>query len=207
MLEISSIAVDVGRWILDTACAFAGELATSGYPVRMGVNLFAAQLRDQAFTADVLSALARNRLPAHLLELEITETTVLGVDADTLQPLQALRAGGVGIAFDDYGTGFASLSLLKKYPLTRLKIDREFVRDIEKDPDDAAIVEAVLAMGRSLRLEVIAEGMETQAQADILKQLRCSEAQGYLFGKPMPADEFRSRIARKLDARARVAPV
>ncbi len=194
VLEISSIAVDVGRWIIRSACGFAKELANQGVELQMGVNLFAAQLRDGSLENDISSALSESGLPAHMLELEITETTVLGLEDDVVAPLRAIRDAGVGIAFDDYGTGFASLSLLKKYPLTRLKIDREFVRDIESDPDDGAIVRAVLALGESLGLEVIAEGMETEAQADILKSLGCKRAQGYFFGKPMPADEFRMKI-------------
>ncbi|MFT4002452.1 MAG: EAL domain-containing protein [Rhizobium sp.] len=194
VLELSNIAVDVGRWIIRSACSFAADFVEKGIELQVGVNLFAAQLRDGSLENDISKALSESGLPPHMLELEITETTVLGLEDDVVAPLRAIRSTGIGIAFDDYGTGFASLSLLKKYPLTRLKIDREFVRDIEDDPDDAAIVGAVLALGESLKLEMIAEGMETEAQADILKRLGCKRAQGYFFGKPMPADEFRMKI-------------
>ncbi|MCC0808305.1 EAL domain-containing protein [Methylobacterium sp. W2] len=190
VLESSAIAIPVGDWILRTACAFAAEAATSGTPLRIGVNLFAAQLRDTLLCEKIADVLTTFGLRATQLELEITETTVLGHDESILAPLRQIREMGVGIAFDDYGTGFASLSLLKRYPLTRLKIDREFVRDLETDPDDAAIVKAVLALGVSLDLEVIAEGIETGGQAALLASYGCREAQGYLFGKPMPARKF-----------------
>ncbi len=190
ILETSEMALEVGRWILRQSCSFAAETVARGKQIRVGVNLFAAQLRDEAFFDNVMAALASTGLPSHLLELEITETTVLGLDESVIDPLRRLRDLGVNIAFDDYGTGYASLSLLKHYPLTRLKIDREFVRDLDIDPDDAAIVKAVLAMGASLGLEVIAEGIETAEQAVALASFGCREAQGYFFGKPMPAMEF-----------------
>ena len=199
ILETSEMALEVGRWILQRGCSFAAEAAASGTPIRVGVNLFSAQLRDVAFPDDVLAALASTGLPSHLLELEITETTVLGLDESVIDPLRRLRDLGVKIAFDDYGTGYASLSLLKRYPLTRLKIDREFVRDLDTDPDDAAIVKAVLAMGASLGLEVIAEGIETVGQATVLSALGCREAQGYRFGKPMPAATFRQLLTAASD--------
>jgi len=198
MLEVSSIAPAVGQWILTEACTFAAELAQREAPLRIGVNLFASQLRDGMLPAAVTQALMKSGLLPHLLELEITETTVLGLDSEMIEPLRQLRAMGIGIAFDDYGTGFASLSLLKRYPLTRLKIDRDFIKDLGNDREDEAIVRAVLALGDSLGLDVIAEGMETRAQASILKNLGCAEAQGYLFGKPMKKDEF-VRTAKAAD--------
>lgn len=192
-LETSEMAVPVGRWIIREACAFAARMVARGLPLRMGVNLFAAQLRDAGLFDVVAGALAAAGLPARLFEVEITETTVLGLDESTIDPLRRLRGLGVGIAFDDYGTGYASLSLLKRYPLTRLKIDREFVRDLRTDPDDAAIVKAVIALGASLGLDVIAEGIETPEQAAALVGFGCREAQGYLFGRPVAADDFAAR--------------
>ena len=197
VLETSDIAIDVGRWILRTACQFAAGLARTGTPVRMGVNLFAAQLQDPQLETDVREALADAGLPAHLLELEITETTMLGVEADIIAPLRRLRASGIKLAFDDYGTGYASLSLLKRYPLTRLKIDKEFVRGLEDGSDDSAIVKAVLAMGKALGLEVIAEGIETEAEAAVLASLECMDAQGYLFGRPMSDRQFASFLTQQ----------
>ncbi len=189
-LESSEIAVDVGIWIINAACAFAVELVLSGHMIRMGVNLFSAQLRDESLDMLVGTALATHRLPANLLELEITETTMLGLHDGVIDSLRKLRKRGVSIAFDDYGTGYASLSLLKRYPLTRLKIDVEFVRGLLTDPDDAAIVRAVLALGRSMGFHVIAEGVETPQQFGKLIDFGCEEVQGHLFGRPMPAAEF-----------------
>ena len=191
-LETSSDARAVGRWILDAAVAVSADLMRKGTPIRMGVNLFAAQLIGDDLAEVVTETLALHALPPALLELEITETTVLKVDDDVVGPLRLLRDLGVGIAFDDYGTGYASLSLLKKYPLTRLKIDREFVRDLGTDPDDAAIVMAVLAMSRSLGLHVTAEGIETEAQAELLQAWGCTEAQGFFFSKPLPEEQLRA---------------
>jgi predicted signal transduction protein with EAL and GGDEF domain len=201
-LENSDIAIDVGRWIINTACAFAADLTATGTPIRVGLNLFSAQLHDETLYSTVTVALATHYLPPHLLELEITETTVLGFDENIVDPLRQLRKLGVGIAFDDYGTGFGSLSLLKRYPLTRLKIDIEFVRGLLTDPDDAAIVKAVLGLGRSMGFHVTAEGVETEEQAKRLRSLRCEEVQGFLFGKAMTAAQFRARLAREISGEA-----
>lgn len=201
-LEASDVVLDVGRWILRRACAFAAEMAGSSIPIRVGVNLFAAHLGTAQLFDDVVSALEGSGLPSDLLELEITETTVLGLGDATIDPLRRLRALGVKVAFDDYGTGYASLSSLKRYPFTRLKIDCEFVRDLESDPDDAAIVKAVVALGANLGLEVIAEGIETLEQASTLVAFGCREAQGYLFGKPMPAAQLSALVTRGSERRA-----
>jgi EAL domain-containing protein (putative c-di-GMP-specific phosphodiesterase class I) len=129
-------------------------------------------------------------LPPQSLELEITENVLLSDDDAWVNRIRAVREVGVGLAFDDYGTGYASLSLLKRFPLTRLKIDRSFVRDLATDADDAAIVSAVVSLGRSFGLEVIAEGVETREQVQLLTECGCEEAQGYLYGKPIVAQEF-----------------
>ena len=193
-LERSELAIPVGRWILCEACGFAAALDRSGAPIRIGVNLFASQLRSATFERDVLAALSESGLRPELLELEITETTVLGADDAVLAPLRTLREQGVSLAFDDYGTGFASLSLLKRYPISRLKIDREFVVDLDSDGADASIVRAVLALGASLGLEVIAEGVETPLQAALLRKMGCREAQGFLYGRATPASDFRVAV-------------
>ncbi|HWW55521.1 MAG TPA: EAL domain-containing protein [Sphingopyxis sp.] len=191
ILEESAIAEEVGDWIVDQACAAAAGWKRAGLgSVRVGVNLFPAQLRSGRLFDVVSSALARHALCPKQLELEITENTVLRHSNPSTKALRKLRVLGVGIAFDDFGTGFASLSLLQKYPLTRLKIDRSFISRIDRKVGDAAIVKAVLAMARSLGLEVIAEGVETAEQEAALVRLGCDEAQGYRFGRPMPGAEF-----------------
>ncbi len=198
VLEESSIAEEVGDWIVDQACRAASEWQLSGLgALRVGVNLFPAQLRSDRLFAVVSSTLQRHRLCASQLEIEITENTVLRHSNQSTKALKRLKTVGVGIAFDDFGTGFASLSLLQKYPLTRLKIDRSFVAQIDHKAGDAAIVEAVVGMARSLDLAVIAEGVETEAQETALIKLGCEEAQGYLYGRPMPAASIAKTFVKK----------
>ncbi|WP_269451097.1 EAL domain-containing protein (plasmid) [Tistrella mobilis] len=183
-------AAAVGDWILRTACRQAAVWRASRPDFRIAVNLFEAQFRSGHLLELVREVLAETGLPPAALELEIVETIVLRNDPLTLQLLHDLRALGVGLAFDDYGTGFASLSLLKRFPVTRLKIDRSFIRDITTDAEDAAVVRAVLYLGRSFGMEVIAEGVETEAQLEMLCRHDCHEVQGYLFGRPVPAPVF-----------------
>jgi diguanylate cyclase (GGDEF)-like protein/PAS domain S-box-containing protein len=189
----SAVAIETGRWILMTACKTAASLRAKGLPsVRMGVNLFPAQFRNGSLLQDVEHALFESGLPPDALELEITENIALGREDGTLSQLKELRARGVGIAFDDFGTGYASLSYLTRYPLTRIKIDRSFIQKIgpQSAAEDTAIVRSIIVMGRNLGLEVIAEGVETIAQADFLKGEGCPELQGFLFSKPLPAHAF-----------------
>ncbi|MBU3077329.1 putative bifunctional diguanylate cyclase/phosphodiesterase [Sphingomonas quercus] len=188
VLEESVIAGEVGEWIVDQACAAAAGWSRAGLgTLRVGINLFAAQLRSGQLFASVSAALEKHGLSPNQLELEITETTVLRHSAQSTEALRKLKALGVGIAFDDFGTGFASLSLLQKYPITRLKIDRSFVASIDRKVGDAAIVKAVIGMASSLGLTVIAEGVETAEEELALIALGCSEAQGYRYGRAMPA--------------------
>jgi diguanylate cyclase (GGDEF)-like protein/PAS domain S-box-containing protein len=189
----SAVVMETGRWILTNACKMAASLRAKGLPhIRMGVNLFPAQFRNGTLLQDVEQALSDSGLPPEALELEITENIALGREDGTLSVLKALRSRGVGIAFDDFGTGYASLSYLTRYPLTRIKIDRSFVQKIdEKSPsEDTAIVRSIIVMGRNLGLEVIAEGVETTAQANYLRAEGCQEMQGYLFSKPVPSNMF-----------------
>jgi len=189
----SAVAIETGRWILATACKTAASWRAKGLPpIRMGVNLFPAQFRNGSLLLDVEHALSESGLPPDALELEITENIALGREEGTLSPLKALRAKGIGIAFDDFGTGYASLSYLTRYPLTRIKIDRSFIQKIGAQcaVEDSAIVRSIIVMGRNLGLEVIAEGVETIAQAQFLEAEGCHELQGFLFSKPLPADAF-----------------
>ncbi|MBC9033860.1 EAL domain-containing protein [Sphingomonas sp. JC676] len=188
VLEDSTIAERVGDWVVQEACAAAADWKRIGLgSIRVGVNLFAAQLRSGRLFGVVSSALVRHGLSANQLELEITENTVLRHNNQSTKVLRRLKSLGVGIAFDDFGTGFASLSLLQKYPLTRLKIDKSFVARIDRKLGDAAIVKAVIGMATSLDLAVIAEGVETAEQEAALVGLGCQEAQGYRYGRAMPA--------------------
>jgi EAL domain-containing protein (putative c-di-GMP-specific phosphodiesterase class I) len=161
-----------------------------GLPLgRIGVNLFPAQLHGDALLKDIEDALRQSGLPAPALELEITENVALNYEV-AITPLQKLSDRGVKLAFDDFGTGYASLSYLTRFPLSRIKIDRSFVRNITDNTEHAAIVRSLIAMAHNLGLEVIAEGVETEAQAAFLLEQDCEEAQGFLFAKPLPAAEF-----------------
>ncbi|MGV1918193.1 sensor domain-containing phosphodiesterase [Rhizobium sp. 22-785-1] len=191
VLEASLLAVPVGEWILRTACAQAARWRQiSCKDFRIGVNLFAAQFRTRDFAKSVESALVDSLLPATALELEITENIILKNEQRIMEPLHYLRSLGIGVAFDDFGTGFASLSLLKDYPVTRLKIDRSFVSGSERNKKDEAIIEAVTRLAAGFELEVIAEGVETVEQAQLMQNYACDEGQGYLYGRPMRASDF-----------------
>lgn len=161
----------------------------------MAVNLFAAQVVTGTLPDVVGAALERHGLPEGTLEIEVTETTMLDNDEQVLSQFHALRKLGVGVAFDDFGTGHASLSTLKCLPLSTLKIDRSFVRDLLFEPTDAAIVEALLGMSRGMMLDVVAEGIETEAQRRRLSAMGCRLGQGFLFGKACPPQEFARLLA------------
>jgi diguanylate cyclase (GGDEF)-like protein len=190
----SPIAPDVGKWIVRTACKMVAGWRAMGFPLsRIGVNLFPIQLQDKGFVQIIEDTLRETGLPANVLELEITENIALN-HADAIVPLQRLYEQGVLLAFDDFGTGYASLGYLTRFPLSRIKIDRSFVQKIIDDAGDTAIVRSIIAMAHNLKLGVIAEGVETNAQAAFLLKEGCEEAQGFLFAKPLPAAQFEDYI-------------
>jgi len=194
-LTESQIAPEVGKWILETACLQAAEWRAMGLMLpTIAVNLFPTQLHNLSLFDDVENALRRSGLPAEGLELEITENIALNHE-EAAKPLRRLRERGVKIAFDDFGTGYASLSCLTVFPVSRIKIDRSFVTEITKSRQDAAIVRSLITMAKSLQLDVIAEGVETTAQAAFLHGERCEEAQGFLYGKPISSAEFGSFLS------------
>jgi len=192
-LAASSIAPAVSRWIVETACTATAKWRAEGLALgRIGVNLFPTQLGDDALLTDIDEVLQMTGLPAGTLELEITENVALNFE--DAEVLQKLRDKGLMLAFDDFGTGYASLSYLTRFPLARIKIDRSFVAKITDDAGDAAIVRSLIAMAHNLGLEVIAEGVETRAQAEFLLKEHCQEAQGFLYGRPLPAAEFEALL-------------
>lgn len=198
-LERGPWAERIGDWVVETACRQAAEWCGAGAKnFRISINLFSAQFRSGTLAQKIEQVLARTGLDAGSLELEITENIILRYDENMLQPLKVLRDAGIGIAFDDYGTGYASLSMLKNYPVTRLKIDQTFVRAICDSPPDEAIVRAILYLGKSFGLNVIAEGVETMEQCERLRNKGCEEAQGYLFGHPMMADDFTQQLRAQM---------
>jgi diguanylate cyclase (GGDEF)-like protein/PAS domain S-box-containing protein len=192
-LAASAIAPEVSRWIIHTACSKTAAWRAQGLHLnRIAVNLFPSQLGDEALLHDLNEALRVTGLPAEALELEITENVAL--DFGDTAVLQKIRDRGINLAFDDFGTGYASLSYLTRFPLSRIKIDRSFIGKITDDAGDAAIVRSLIAMARNLGLEVVAEGVETAAQAAFLLNQKCEEAQGYLYSKPLPAADFETYL-------------
>lgn len=195
MLESSSLAAVVGERILEVACAQAARWRRAGFAdFQMSINLFGRQVVSGQLFASVMQPIRRHGLPPSAVEIEITETTILRRDDVILEPLRALCRAGVRIAFDDYGTGYASLSLLKNFPLTRLKIDKSFVTNLVADPKDGAVIQAIIFLARNFDLRVIAEGVETAEQAAALLRWGCLEAQGFLFGQAVPAAQFEAAL-------------
>jgi diguanylate cyclase (GGDEF)-like protein/PAS domain S-box-containing protein len=188
--EESGMIEALGSWVLEEACRQLGVWRAEGVgDIRMAVNLSAQQLRSPGLVQSVGAALKRHGLNGGDLELEITESVAMENPERAIDQLQALRDLGIQLAIDDFGTGYSSLAYLKRLPIQVLKLDRTFVRDIETDPSDAAISAATLALAHNLGLKVIAEGVETEAQRDYLIQRQCDFMQGFLFSKPLPADE------------------
>lgn len=195
VLDGLSISADVGEWALRTACTQAAGWRADGVgEMRIAVNLFGQQFTRGDLVECVSTILAESGLPPDALELEITENIVLRHESAMISALKTLGGRGVGIAFDDYGTGFASLSQLKLFPLTKLKIDRQFVSGMCMERGDLAVVKAVVDLGRGFGFSVVGEGVELLAQHDALIAVGCGEGQGYMYGRPMPADVFRQRL-------------
>jgi diguanylate cyclase (GGDEF)-like protein len=189
--EDSGLILPIGNWVLREACMQARTWVDAGLPLAtVAVNISAMEFRDEHFLEGVFSILEETRLDPRLLELELTES-VLMRRAETSQfILKALRAKGVQVAVDDFGTGYSSLSYLRKFPIDTLKIDQSFIRQITTTPNETTIVTAVISMGRSLHLRVIAEGVETQEELAFLQMHQCDEAQGYYFSRPMIPQAF-----------------
>ncbi|EXF93022.1 membrane protein [Pseudomonas fluorescens HK44] len=197
LAEKTGLIIPIGDWVLNEACRQMSLWHVQGYTHwRIAVNLSALQFCHVGLVQSVGKALATHRLPANSLTLEITETTAMS-DADaSMTVLAQLSEMGIDLSIDDFGTGYSSLMYLKRLPANELKIDRGFVRDLERDSDDAAIVSAIVALGQALGLRIVAEGVETDVQQDFLTQLGCDSLQGYLLGHPLPADRFMVDIRR-----------
>ncbi len=197
--EECGLIVEIGRWVLREACRQNRAWQDAGLPpIRLAVNISAVELRAKDFVAGVRAILTDTGLDPHCLELELTETFLMEGSGSTAAVLQALKDMGVRIALDDFGTGYSSLSFLRRFPIDTLKIDRSFVRDLTTDSDDASIVRAVIGMGESLHLCVIAEGVETREQLAYLRLHDCPEGQGFHFGRPVVAAEFARVLARSV---------
>lgn len=190
MAEEGGFIVGLGNWVLTAACCQAADWCKAGLHLRIAVNVSVMQLQQPDFVANVRRALLVSGLPAHRLELEITEGAFVSDVLDALDKLHQIKAMGVELAVDDFGTGYSSLSYLKQMPVDRLKIDQSFVRDIPGNADDCAIVRTILALASNLELQVIAEGVESQEQLDFLLAEGCQEIQGFLLSPPLSPDHF-----------------
>ena len=203
--EESGFIVAIGDWVLRQAVAQAARWHDAGMPMRMSVNVSALQFRQPGFVDGVASTLRAAGLPGRLLELELTESILIQDVEGTLSRLHALAEIGVLLAIDDFGTGYSSLGYLKRLPIGRLKIDRSFVMDLPGDTSDASIVNAIINLGRALDIQVIAEGVETEAQRQFLRQAGCHEFQGYLFAPALDVKSFEALLAPA--ANRRVVPL
>ena len=197
LAEETGLIVPIGAWVLKAACAQNKIWAEQGLPpLRVAVNLSARQFAQDDLHATILNVLEETGLAPELLELEITESVTMDNPEHAAALLRKLKALGIGLAIDDFGTGYSSLSYLKRFPIDNVKIDRSFIKDIPHDEDDVAITQAVIAMAHSLGLKVIAEGVESEEHVTFLRDHGCEQAQGYLFGAPMSAEEFTNLITR-----------
>jgi diguanylate cyclase (GGDEF)-like protein/PAS domain S-box-containing protein len=198
LAEETGLIVTIGEWVMREACAFNKSLQDQGLPVmRVAINLSARQLMRNDLVRTVEQALRDTGLAAEYLELELTESMVMHGPENVIATLEQLEALGVELSIDDFGTGYSSLSYLKRFPVTSLKIDQSFVRDLGQDDNAAAIVKAIISLGHSLDMKVIAEGVETEKQMSFLLDNHCDAMQGFLFSRPLAADEFITLLERE----------
>lgn len=191
LAEDTGLIVPIGEWVLRTACLQGKRWRDDGFaPIQIAVNISARQFHDQDLSQTVIKILEETGLSPKNLELEVTESSIMQSAEFAAGMLSRLKGMGINISIDDFGTGFSSLASLKRLPIDALKIDQSFVRDATSDPDDAALVMAIITLAHNLRLKVIAEGVETEDQLRFLQLLRCDEIQGYFFSKPLPADRL-----------------
>ncbi len=197
LAEETGLIVPIGKWVLQTAFAQNKAWQNAGLPlITMAVNLSARQFQEKGLVETVEQAIVETGIDPCFVELELTESIMQNTEK-TIEILNKFRAMGVKVSIDDFGTGYSSLSYLKRFPINKLKIDQSFVRESSSNPDDAAIVRAIITLAHTLKLEVIAEGVETEAQCEFLRAQDCDEIQGYLFSKPLPAGEATILLGKK----------
>ena len=199
LAEDNGLIVSIGEWVMRTACLQSKSWQDAGFdPLRVAVNLSARQFQQPALVESVAQILKDTGLDPNLLELELTEGSIMKDPNQAIRKLHELKAMGIHISVDDFGTGYSSLNYLKRFPIDTLKIDKSFVKDINTDPDNEAIVSAIITLAHALKLNVIAEGVETHEQLESLQMLKCDEVQGFLFSTPLSVAEFTALLAERL---------
>jgi diguanylate cyclase (GGDEF)-like protein len=196
LAEESNLILPLGKWVLETACAqlLAWQQNPATRKLRLSINVSAKQFRQASFVDEVKDALQRYAINPAALKLELTESMLLDNIENIIAKMEVLRTIGIRFSLDDFGTGYSSLQYLKRLPLSQLKIDQAFVRDLVNDSNDKAIVRTIIAMAESMELNIIAEGVETTEQRDLLLTMGCQQYQGYLLGRPMPIAEFEAAL-------------
>lgn len=192
--EETGLIVPIGEWVLRAACTQTKLWHDEGYPLHVAVNLSAIQFQENDLAGIIAGIIDESGLDPHFLNLEVTETCIMENSAGAFKTLSRLRELGVKISIDDFGTGYSSLGYLKSLPIDVLKIDRSFIRDLTSNPDDSAMVSAILTLAHNLNLEVVAEGVETEEQLAVLKTMKCNEWQGYLCSQPIMADSLKNLL-------------
>jgi EAL domain-containing protein (putative c-di-GMP-specific phosphodiesterase class I) len=191
LLEETGLILEVGSWAMRKAVRTVAALRAKGLPpLRIAVNVSPIQLREQGFVRSIEKAIAVAGDGSHGLDIEITESVIMHDIEANVRKLNELRSLGVEVAIDDFGTGYSSLAYIARLPVCVIKIDRAFIRNLKVDADNMSIVQAIISLTHALKRKVVAEGVETEEQAQLLRLLRCDQYQGYLFSKPVPADEI-----------------
>lgn len=197
LADETGLIVPIGRWVIGETCRWLAKWQQHAPNLLMSLNVSARQLVGDGLVSSICDAIAESSIDPACLTLEITESVLMDDVDFSLQTLSALRATGVKISIDDFGTGYSSFSYLNKFPIDVLKIDRSFISGLPEDACEVALVQAILTIGKALRLSVIAEGVESDAQSEMLVQLGCTKAQGYLFHLPLSPQDFEDQLISK----------